>query len=62
VAWNAHRVHDPLEVLEMFGRLQLCGFAGVDDAGQYHEALAPEDLAGQTWACGLYRFRAPPAR
>jgi len=55
-AFNAHRVHDPTEVVRFFPSLSLDGFAGVDDAGVFHDRLEPEALGGSEWACGLYRF------
>lgn len=56
VCFNAHRVHDPVTVVERFGELRLEAFAGVDDAGRFHSQLRPEDLRGADYACGLYRF------
>lgn len=52
--FNAHRVHDPEAIPPLFPGLRLERFAGVDDAGRYREPLAPRDLAGSDWACGLY--------
>jgi SAM-dependent methyltransferase len=58
-AWNAHRVLDPEAVVDAFPELELSGFSGVDDDGRYHPLLAPRDLAGANWSCGLYRFKRP---
>jgi SAM-dependent methyltransferase len=55
-AFNAHRVHDPRAIPELFPALSLDAFAGVDDAGRFHAQLEPADLAGSDWACGFYRF------
>lgn len=52
--FNAHRVHDPEAVPELFPRLRLEAFAGVDDGGRYHPRLNPADLAGCDWGCGFY--------
>ena len=54
--FNAHRVHDPLDVVAMFPELELAGFAAVDDAGRYHEPADPADYREASWSCGLYRF------
>ena len=54
--FNAHRVHDPLEVVSMFGELELADFAGVGDDARYHEPADPADFRDASWACGLYRF------
>jgi SAM-dependent methyltransferase len=56
IAFNAHRVHDPRQVPELFPELRLAAFAGVDDGGRFHEQLEPEVLIGSEWACGLYAF------
>jgi SAM-dependent methyltransferase len=57
--FNAHRVHDPLEVPRLFPSLELAGFEGVDDAGRYRAEITPADLSGSEWACGFYRFTRP---
>ena len=54
--FNAHRVHDPRDVVQMFDGLRLDAFAGVHDEGRYLVDAEPADLAGCEWACGLYRF------
>ena len=59
VCFNAHRVHDPLTVLEWFDELDLVGFAGIDDDSRFSTEIAPADLRGQRYACGMYRFRRP---
>jgi len=55
--FNAHRVHDPEEVVGFFPELRLASFSGVADGGGWHERLSPADLAGSSWACGFYLFR-----
>jgi SAM-dependent methyltransferase len=59
VCFNAHRVHDPVDVRSWFDELELESFAGVDDEGTFHEVLRPENLVGQRYACGMYRLRRP---
>ncbi len=56
VCFNAHRIHDPRDVREMFGELELTEFAGVDDDGRFRTDLRVEDLSGSRYACGMYRF------
>ena len=58
-AFNAHRVHDPVEIVRLFPQLRLDGFAGVDDDGVFRPELEPKALATCEWACGFYRFRRP---
>jgi SAM-dependent methyltransferase len=54
--FNAHRVHDPLDVISMFPELELADFAAVDDDGRYNEPAEPADFRDASWGCGLYRF------
>jgi hypothetical protein len=54
--FNAHRVHDPTAVPDMFAELELAAFRAVDDAGRFRDDVAPADLRGATWSAGLYRF------
>jgi SAM-dependent methyltransferase len=57
VCFNAHRVHDPRALRELFGELELVEFAGVDDTGAFRRHRAPEELADQSYACGMYHLR-----
>jgi SAM-dependent methyltransferase len=59
VCFNAHRVHDPREILAMFGELELAEFAGVDDAGEFRRHRDVGELADQRYACGMYRLVRP---
>ena len=54
--FNAHRIHTPEDVPAMFPELELREFAGVDDAGVFRRHREPSELAGQRYACGMYRF------
>jgi SAM-dependent methyltransferase len=54
--FNAHRVHDPREVPGLFPGLRLDAFAAVDDAGCFRPDARPDDLAGASWSCGMYRL------
>lgn len=57
VEFNAHRVLDPVEVLEWLTPLTLERFAAVDDAGDLVEPARPEDFRRAHYACGLYVLR-----
>jgi SAM-dependent methyltransferase len=59
VCFNAHRIHDPRAVREMFGELELVEFAGVDDEGRFRRHLQPDDLADATYGCGMYHLVRP---
>lgn len=56
VEFNAHRVHDPLDVVAMFPDLELFEFSGVDDSGTFAENRGFDELRGSRYACGLFRF------
>jgi SAM-dependent methyltransferase len=57
--FNAHRIHAPQEIVAMFGDLALTQFGGIDDTGRYEVPRALDDLAGERYACGLFRFTRP---
>ena len=59
VCFNAHRVHSPQEYREMFGELELVEFAGVDDRGDFRRHRTLEELADQSYACGMYHLVRP---
>jgi len=56
VEFNAHRVHDPAEVASWFSRCSLREFAGVDDGGVFRRHRSLDELAGATYACGMYQL------
>jgi SAM-dependent methyltransferase len=59
LCFNAHRVHDPREIAELFDELELAEFAGVDDRGAFRRHRPLDELAGQRYACGMYRLVRP---
>ncbi len=59
VCFNAHRIHDPSEVVSMFDELDLAEFSCIDDAGVFARHRAPAELIRASYACGLYRFLRP---
>lgn len=56
VCFNAHRIHDPRDIVAMFDELDLIEFSGIDDEGVFRRNRPLEELAGSRYACGLYRF------
>jgi hypothetical protein len=54
--FNAHRVHNPDDILAMFPELRLVEFAGVNDQGVFRRNLDPGDLAGEGYGCGMFHF------
>lgn len=61
VCFNAHRVHAPSDVREMFAELELSEFAGVDDRGEFRRDRRLEELQGSAYACGMFRLVKPNA-
>ena len=57
VCFNAHRVHDPRDLVAMFAELELAEFSGVDDRGRFARWRALEEFANADYACGLFDFR-----
>jgi SAM-dependent methyltransferase len=56
LCFNAHRIHAPVAVRELFPELDLVSFAGVDDSGRFRKELRPEDLEDANYACGFFEF------
>jgi FkbM family methyltransferase len=59
VCFNAHRIHDPLAVLELFGELELVEFAVVDDSGRFTRHRDPAAYRDLTYGCGMFLLRRP---
>lgn len=57
LAFNAHRVHHPDEIVAMFDELELDEFSGADDEGRFQRHMSTADLADADYALGLFRFR-----
>jgi SAM-dependent methyltransferase len=56
VCFNAHRVHTPEAILEMFRDLELREFSAVDDSGRFHRHRPLADCGDAGYACGLFAF------
>ena len=59
VCFNAHRVHAPLSVLDMFPLLKLVEFSLVDDEGRFLERRPVAEASQQEYACGLFILEKP---
>jgi hypothetical protein len=57
VCFNAHRVFSPKTVLGMFPELALIEFCYVDDRGEYHQSVLPENAESCEYGCGMFHFR-----
>jgi SAM-dependent methyltransferase len=56
VEFNAHRVFDPITIINELNDLTLLEFSSVNDAGEYVESVSPESLSQATYSCGLFIF------
>ena len=59
ICFNAHRVHAPDSVLNMFSQLKLIEFSYVDDAGQLKERQHPASANNLQYGCGFFQFEKP---
>jgi SAM-dependent methyltransferase len=57
ICFNAHRVHDPLLVMELFGELELVEFSCIDDLGKFHKNADPSHFQKSIYSTGLYHFK-----
>lgn len=57
--FNAHRIHHPEHVVELFPDLELAALAAVTDDGRFFERIEPSRLRGERYACGMYHLRRP---
>jgi len=56
ICFNAHRIHSPSSVLNLFSSLKLVNFSFIDDNGKFHENVAPDQAAFANYGCGLFHF------
>lgn len=56
ICFNAHRVHAPTTVLDMFPQMKLVQFSFVDDAGNYHDDQSIESACHLEYGCGMFHF------
>ena len=56
VCFNAHRIHQPQQVLNMFSTLRMTGFAAVDDQRRFLPTAHPGDFNGADYALGMFSF------
>ena len=59
VEFNAHRIHAPDAIPEMFDQLILSEFAGVDDTGRFRRWRAIDELSECSYGCGMFDLRKP---
>lgn len=56
IVFNAHRIHNPMEIIRWFAEegLKLEEFAAVDDSGTFQATAVPPSLDGANYACGMF--------
>jgi FkbM family methyltransferase len=59
VCFNAHRIHDPVAIVERFAELELVEFAVVDDSGRFMRHRDPAAYRDLTYGCGMFLLRRP---
>lgn len=57
LSFNAHRIHAPEAVREMFEPMELVEFSGVHDDGTFVERVDLAEFKESEYACGMYWFR-----
>ena len=60
VDFNAHRVHDPVEVASLVRRARAGRVRGRRRRGRVPAPPLAGELAGSTYACGMYQLIAAP--
>lgn len=56
VEFNAHRIHSPATILQLFDELHLADFASVDDQGLFKANAKPEDCLNCSYGLGMFQF------
>lgn len=54
--FNAHRVHEPCDIIEYMRDLKLVEFSVVTDNGEFVENADPQAYSHLSYGCGLYWF------
>lgn len=62
LCFNAHRVHSPRQVLELFPGLELVEFSAVDDDERFTEKTELSRLESAYYGCGMFWFKKPARR
>ena len=57
VCFNAHRVHSPDAIRQLFSGLHLVEFSGVHDDGRFVERIQLNEFRDNDYACGMFLFQ-----
>jgi hypothetical protein len=56
VCFNAHRIYDPMQIIEFFEGLTLREFSAVSDDGKLHLNANLDEFRNEDYGCGLFWF------
>jgi hypothetical protein len=59
VNFNAHRVHNAIDIVNSLPQLRLLEFSGVDDDGNFRPSVPLDTFDEASYACGLFHFQRP---
>jgi hypothetical protein len=57
ICFNAHRILNPVDVVDFFDKCRLLDFSIVTDEGKFLEHQNPSHFVDQAYACGMYMFQ-----
>jgi len=57
VCFNAHRIHSPEQILEMFSDIDLEEFSAISDEGEFVRFAPINAFVDSVYSCGLFHFR-----
>lgn len=57
VEFNAHRIFDPKNIIDLFGYCKLVDFCIVDDNNDYFENVDFQKYRNSNYSCGLFHFK-----
>ncbi len=57
IEFNAHRIFDPLYLLNLFEDFELVEFSAIDDEDNFIENTSPNLFVNARYSCGLFHFR-----
>ena len=57
LCFNAHRIYNPTDIINIFNNFKLLEFAVVTDKKEFIRFSNPEFYKMETYACGMYHFQ-----
>ena len=59
ICFNAHRIHSPKRIIELFNGLELVELSVTDDNGSFLSNVQLNESWNAEYACGMFHFRKP---